>query len=83
MKTKNKNKKTSRNSLAKLIDKGWNITISNEAKSLSVMGIRTSCVRVVWQATKNDSKKGKTLESKWNGFETAKEAITDLLKKVK
>lgn len=54
------------------------VKINNQIKRLTLPdGSRVWNVRMCWEVVKE----GKRLESKWEGFETAEEAIKDLLKK--
>ena len=75
--------------LIEAIDLGWNIEFSNVVKRLEGDdGWRDFFVRVVWKAvllkTINDpSSSINTLESDWEGFETAEDAVNDFIEKIK
>jgi len=71
--------------LSKLIDDGWDIHLTTEAKRMEGEdGWRDFFARVCWTAVKDShSDDVKKQECKWEGFATAKEAIEDLIKKVK
>ena len=73
--TQNKNKVT----IADLINSQvTGIKIWNQAKRITTpTGDRDFAVRVCWRAYKGE----KCLESKWEGFDTAEDAINDLIEK--
>lgn len=73
-----------RPSLAKLIDNGWDVHITNEVRRVSIYGMRNFVVKVIWKAVKRiSSSKEMVRACKWEGFDTAKEALADLLKNIK
>lgn len=74
--------------LAKLIDSGWDIKFTNDIRHFDEdrKGRDFYC-RVTWKARreKQNSYGDEWIirESRWQGFKTAKEALNDLLSKVK
>jgi len=67
-----------------LIDNGWSIKIYNQLKRISPPGGggRAWVIKVCWEADRNDLVELSDDEN-WEGFETAKEAIDDLVSKIK
>ena len=65
------------NKIIMLINEGWYIKIAHQPKRMEVDGHRNWTVRVCWEAEKH----GVKLESEWEGFELAEDAVEDLIEK--
>ena len=63
-----------------LLNDGWDISLHNCAKRMDGKRGRDWYVRFCWVESKGERN---TLESEWKGFSTAKQAINDMLNKVK
>ena len=63
------------NKVIELIDNGWDIKIYNHPKRIDGEFV----VKVCWEAKTGSEEK----ESVWGGFDTAKDAINDLINKCK
>jgi len=69
--------------LIEAIDLGWDVEFTNQIKRLD----GDFCLRVCYKAVNlnviNDpSSYADKLESEWEGFETAKEAVNDFIEKI-
>jgi hypothetical protein len=64
--------------IEKLVEGGWSIKIFQSVKRMNVRGFREFVGRINWVAEIGE----RGCESRWEGFETAHEAITDMLAKL-
>ncbi len=61
------------------VNEGWDVSIFNDVRRMEgSRGHREFLPRICWKATR----RSQTIESAWEGFETAEEAIADLLNRL-